>query len=56
VGAPGTDDALVDVGAVHVLPGGATGPVTASSTVWEQTGGVDGGLEAGDGFGSALPH
>jgi hypothetical protein len=53
VGIPNEDLAAVDAGAVILIYGTATGLNVASASVWHQdTDGIAGTVEAGDGFGS----
>jgi hypothetical protein len=52
IGMPGEDLAAVDAGAAILVPGTKSGLNPAQSSVWHQdTEGVEGTVEAGDGFG-----
>ncbi len=54
VGVPGEDVGETSAaGIVHVLYGSATG-ITTRDERWDQSGAIEGELEVGDGFGSAL--
>jgi hypothetical protein len=53
VGVPGEDLAAVDAGAVIVMNGTASGLKVTGSSIWHQdTAGIAGTVEAGDGFGN----
>jgi hypothetical protein len=55
VGVPEEDQAFLGSGLVHVIYGSVTGLQTAGNQLWHQdSAGIAGDAEAGDGYGSAL--